>query len=48
MAIFNLGNDVANEREINQTAAHMEANLIPQEGMRRFGSLININPYAQK
>ena len=39
MAKLNLSQDVANERERKQIATHI---LFPV-GMRRYGSLININ-----
>ena len=46
MANFNIGKDVANKRERKQTAVHIAAEYYPLElavGMRRYGSLININ-----
>ena len=51
MASLNLGQDVANKREIKQTDAH--AHIMAKSyllylavRMRRYGSLININPSA--
>ena len=47
MANLNLGQDVANKREIKYTAAHIVAKSYPlylAEEMRRYGSLIYINP----
>ena len=49
MANLNLGQDVANKRERKYTAAHIVAkyeNLYQAAGMRRYGSLSNINPSA--
>ena len=44
MSNLSLGRDVANKRERKWTTANKVANLIPYVGMRRYGSLININP----
>ena len=47
MANLNLGQDVANNKERKQTAGHIVAKSYPlwqAVGMRRYGSLININP----
>ena len=48
MASLNLGQDVVNKKkELKQTAAHIVAKSYPLQqaaGMRRYGSLININP----
>ena len=46
MANLNLGQDVANKRETKKTAAQYVAKSFPlylAVGMRRYGSLININ-----
>ena len=50
MANLNLGQDVANKRERKHTAAHKVAKFYPlklAERMRRYGSLITINPSIQ-
>ena len=47
MANLTLGQDVANKGERKQTAAHVVAKsylLYQAARMRRYGSLININP----
>ena len=47
MTNLKLGQDVSNKRESKQTAAHIVAKSYPlqqAEGMRRYGSLIKINP----
>ena len=47
MASLNLGQDVANKRERKWSAAHIVAKSYPlllAVGMRRYGSLINMNP----
>ena len=50
MASLNLGQDVANNREIKLTAAHIAAKsylFYLAVKMCRYGSLININPFWQ-
>ena len=47
MASLNFGQDVANKRERKLTAAHIAAKSYPlclAVRMRRYGSLLNINP----
>ena len=49
MANLNLSQDVANKREKKETVAHIVAKFYPLElavKLYRYGSLININPYA--
>ena len=51
MANFNLSQDVANKREIKQTAAYKVAKFYPLQPavrMRRYGSLIEINLSGKK
>ena len=51
MASLNLDEDVANKRERKQTAANVVAKSYPlylAVRMRRYGSLIKINPSGRK